>query len=79
MDADLEAVLDYCQADEECKSFRDHLLENGCPKLSDADVDGLESNDDDAVQAVLEAAAAVPEQNHIWAVAHRVRQEFTSE
>ena len=79
MNPDVEALLEYCQADGEWQSFRDHLLENGSTKLSDADVDVLEFADDDAVQVVLEAAAADPEQNHIWAVAHRVRQKFTGD
>ena len=78
MNPDLEAVLDYCQSDEEWQSFRDSLIDNGSPRLDVADLDVLEFGNDDAVQVVLETAAADPEQHHIWAVAHRVRQEITS-
>ena len=79
MNADIEAILDYCQSDEEWQSFQDYLIDNGSPRLDVADLDTLEFGNDDAIQVVLEAAAADPEQNHIWAVAHRVRQKFTSE
>jgi|TARA_Y100000310_G_scaffold262645_1_gene272378 hypothetical protein len=80
MNKDIEAVLDYVQDDSEWDHFRDYLREEcKCGRhtvLTHADARMLAmSSDNDIIAAgILERAAMHPEENHIWAVAHRARK-----
>ena len=76
MNKDMEAVLDYCQTDDEFDSFREFINENGAQGLTRKEFMTLETCSDDDAYPILAKAAKIKSCNHIWAVAYRVRKTF---
>ena len=75
MNKDLEAVLDYCQTDDEFDSFIDFIIGNGAEGLTSKELVKLSSCSNEEAYSIL-AKAAENGCNHIWAVAYRVRKSM---
>ena len=75
MNKDLEAVLDYCQTDDEFDSFCEFISENGAEGLTREGFMAFETCSAEEAYPIL-AKAAENGCNHIWAVAYRVRKSM---
>jgi hypothetical protein len=80
MTKDIEALLDYCQDDREWESFWEQICDNGSDALTNGENLYFQRRknpiDNEAIQELMEKAAMDPNQNHIWAIAHRIRKEL---
>ncbi len=70
---DLEAVLDYCQSDEEFENYCQWIGENGAPDITREELELIVTGPPEDVELLLAKVAKHKDQTHVWACAHRAR------